>query len=251
RAGRSGQEADSAIHCAARPACRRHGSHHGARSIRYAAEPARSAIALTIARSHHLVRAGRRAPRGAESNCPIVAGPGKRRPHLADGARAKCWSRPVIVDVFHFERVLLDEVAAVVYFFANERAEDEVRLAGLVGLDLEEGTALWVEGGFPEFVAVHFAEALEAGDGHAALAEAADLRHQVAELRQDAANVAVFQDETRRRLTPGKPRCRHQIRSSQAKLTQPIQSSVHTTHLVQLLHRKTLRVAVPFCAAVR
>src|SRR5262249_57538189 len=113
----------------------------------------------------------------AESNCAMVAGPGKRRPHLADGARAKCWSRPVIVDVFHFERVLLDEVAAGFNFLAHERAEDEVRLAGLVGLDLEEGTALWVEGGFPEFVAVHFAEGLEAGDGHAALAEPARPPH--------------------------------------------------------------------------
>ena len=85
--------------------------------------------------------------------------------------------------------------------------------------------------------AVHLAQALEAGDRHAALAELADLGDQLAQVRQDAALVAVLQEETRRRLAAGYPRRRHQVRRAQTELAQPLQAAVDAAHLVQLLHR--------------
>ncbi len=94
--------------------------------------------------------------------------------------RGRSRSRPVVVDFLHIERVLLNEVAAGFDFFAHQAAEHLLGLNGVLERDAHQGAFLGIERGFPEFAAVHFAEALEAGDGHAAFAVAANLADQFA-----------------------------------------------------------------------
>src|SRR5262249_52278789 len=84
-------------------------------------------------------------------------------------------SRPVVVDILDLQRMLLDKFAAGLDLLAHQDAEHLIHLEGVVELHLEERTLLGVERRLPQFLAVHLAQALEAHDRQAALAELANL----------------------------------------------------------------------------
>src|SRR6266852_1220915 len=123
-------------------------------------------------------------------------------------------SRPVVVDFFHLQGVFLDKVAAGFHFLAHEGAEHLVGFESVVELDAQQGALFGIKGGFPELLGVHFTQALEAGEGEAALSLLADFADKHAEMRQDMAGIAVLQDEARRRLAAGHPRRGKQIGSA-------------------------------------
>ncbi len=150
----------------------------------------------------------------------------------------------MIINILHFQRMLLDEVAPRLHLLAHEDAEHLIRLQGVFQVDLHEHALGGVEGGFPEFFAVHFAEALEAGDAHAAFAEVADLGDEVAEMGQDLALVAVDESEARQRLAAGDARRLGQAGAVEAELAQALQAAVDAANLVPFLHGKGLGVAV-------
>src|SRR6185437_15203496 len=64
------------------------------------------------------------------------------------------------VEVLYVECVFFDELAARFDVFAHERCEDGLGFGDVFELDLEEGTALRVHGGFPELGGGHLAQTL-------------------------------------------------------------------------------------------
>src|SRR5205085_4754729 len=91
-----------------------------------------------------------------------LSGSSRKRssPSLILPCRSCCpYSRPVVIDVLHLQRVFLDEIAARFDFFAHERAEQFVGFESIVKLHLQEGALGWVESGFPQLFAVHFSQA--------------------------------------------------------------------------------------------
>ena len=68
------------------------------------------------------------------------------------------------VEEAHVGGVALDERAASIDVVAHEDREGLVGVCGLVEGDLLEDSALRIHGGFPQFVVVHFAQALVALD---------------------------------------------------------------------------------------
>ena len=85
------------------------------------------------------------------------------------------------VEVFHFEGVGFDELAAAFDVFAHEGGEHGFGVAGAFEGDAEEGAAGGVHGGDPEFFGVHFAEAFEAADFDALAADVVDFVDEVAD----------------------------------------------------------------------
>src|SRR5438132_8352360 len=78
-------------------------------------------------------------------------------------------SRPMIINLLHLQRMLLNKVPPRLDLFAHQRAEHLVGLEGVVELDLQHRPLGGVERRLPELVGVHLAQALEARDGQALL----------------------------------------------------------------------------------
>src|SRR5258708_17668103 len=126
-------------------------------------------------------------------------------------------SCPVVVNLFHLQGMLLDELAARFDLFSHEDAEHFIRLESVVELHSHERSLFGVERRLPQLLTVHFTEALEARDRQAAFALATDLAHEVAEMKKFVALLAVFQVEARRGIAAGDPRRRHQVGSAEAE----------------------------------
>ena len=75
--------------------------------------------------------------------------------------------------------VLLDELAAGLDQVAHQAREHVRSVVGMVDPHLQQGARLGVEGGLPQLVGVHLAQALVALDGQALAAGVDDRRHQV------------------------------------------------------------------------
>ena len=79
------------------------------------------------------------------------------------------------VQVLHFQRVFLDELAAALDVFAHEHAEHPLGLGGFVEGDAEEDADARVERRLPELLGVHLAQPFEALDLDAVLPDRVDL----------------------------------------------------------------------------
>ena len=84
--------------------------------------------------------------------------------------------------MLHLEGVVLDIGASVLDVLAHERGEELIGVRGGVPHDPQQGAALGVHGGLPQFLGVHLTEALEALHLDAPAAD-------VVQRRQDAGNV--------------------------------------------------------------
>src|SRR5262249_53666186 len=115
-------------------------------------------------------------------------------------------------------------------------------------VDLHQHPLGRIQRGVPEFFTVHFAEALESGDRQAALAQMTSFGRQVAQMGEYAADIAVFQNEARRRFATGDARRSHQAGPIQAELPQPLQAAIDAADFVEFLNEKrgsrTVTVAV-------
>ena len=80
--------------------------------------------------------------------------------------------------------MFFDELATGLNFVAHEDAEEVVGGAGVFHTDLHQRAVGGIERRLAQFLGVHFAEALEAGDLQALLAGSADGRQQAAEIFQ-------------------------------------------------------------------
>src|SRR5438309_8411194 len=146
--------------------------------------------------------------------------------------------RPMIINFLHYQRKFLDKLAPRLHLLAHEHAEHLIGLQGVFQVHLHQHALRGVERGLPQFLAVHFAETLEAGDGHAALAEMADGAYKLAEMGQDAAQIAVLEREARLRLAAGEARRLDQAGGIEAKLLQTLQAPVDAAHFMELLHEE-------------
>src|SRR5260370_21749724 len=153
-------------------------------------------------------------------------------------------SCPVVVDVLDLQGVLLDEVAARLNFFTHERAEHLLRRERIVELNAQQRPPGRVERCVPELLAVHFAQALEAGHLHALLAELAHLGDQHAQVRQYLLLALGLQEEARDPLTAGDARGRDEVGRFQAQLSQALEAAVDALDLVQLLDREDLAMSI-------
>src|SRR5689334_3282881 len=73
------------------------------------------------------------------------------------------------VEIAYAQRVLLDEFAARLDHVAHQRREDLIGADRILDADLQQTSGIRIDGGFPQLLRIHFAEALEARDRAAAL----------------------------------------------------------------------------------
>src|SRR5438477_12831841 len=66
------------------------------------------------------------------------------------------------IQVLHIERIFLDEFAAGFHVFAHQGGKNGLALGQIFQLDGEQGALFGIEGGFPELLRTHFAQAFVA-----------------------------------------------------------------------------------------
>ena len=69
------------------------------------------------------------------------------------------------IQIDDFEGVILDEFAARLDVFAHQGRENVFGRDGIFQFDLKQGAGIRIHRGFPQLLRVHFAQALESGDG--------------------------------------------------------------------------------------
>ena len=106
---------------------------------------------------------------------------------------ARSWSQPSRSDIqiSDVKSVFLNELAAGFDVVAHEDSEDFVGCCCVIHANLQEQSLLRVHTGFPEFLRVHFAESLKAGDAEAAFAHLTKLRSEVSQAGQFRGSVVV------------------------------------------------------------